>query len=84
MDTYKVNNLFSYFRMSSKATVTMCLSNQSQRYCLTVTCIGFTCLLLLVISHPVFVTHMVYHLSLWLWSPFLPIVPWVHSLPSSH
>ena len=37
-------------------------------------CIGFTCFLFLVISHPVFVTHVVYDLSLWSWSPFPTIV----------
>ena len=39
------------FRMSSRRSVTMCLSNWSQRYYSDVVCVGFTCLLFLVISH---------------------------------
>ena len=71
------------FRISSSGSVTMCLSNWSQRYCLAVICVGFTCLLFLVISHPVIVTCIMYDLLLWLWLPFPTTVPWVHGLPSS-
>ena len=42
------------FRMSSRGSVTVCLSNWLQRYCLAVICVGIMCLLFLVISHPVF------------------------------
>ena len=76
--------LFTLFRKSSKGSVTMCLSNRSQWYWLAVICVGFTCLLFLVITCPVFITCIVYDLSLWLWSTFHTIVPWVCSPPSSH
>ena len=70
--------------LSSTGSVTICLSNWSWRYCSAVVCVGFTCLLFLVITCPVFVTCIVNDLSLWLWSPFPTNVPWVHSPPSSH
>ena len=57
---------------------------QCQRYCFSLIYVVFTCLLLLVISHLVFVTHIVYNLSLWLWSPFLLLSTWNHSWWSSH
>ena len=57
------------FGMLSRGSVTMCLSNT------VVICVGFTFLVFLVISHPVFVTHIVYDLLFWLWSPFPTIVP---------
>ena len=72
-----------YFRMSSKGSVTMYMSNWFWSYCSAVICAGFTCVLFLVISHPLFVMCMVCDLSLWLWSPFATIVQWIHSPPSS-
>ena len=72
------------FRISSKGSVTICLSNWFQRYCSAVICVGFTCLLFLEIRHPVFVMCMVYGLSLLVWSPFPSIVQWVHSPLCSH
>ena len=67
----------------SRGSGTMCLSNGSQRYCLAIVCVGFMCLLFLMITYPVFVMHIVYDL-LCLGSPFSTIVPWVHGPPSSH
>ena len=82
---WSTGNCFSIcFRMSSKGHVTMCLSNWSWRYCLAVICVGFTCLLFLVISHPVFVMCIVYDLWWWLWSPFPTIAPGVHSQSPSY
>ena len=46
------------FKMSSEGSVPRCLSYWSWGYCSAVICVGFTCLLFLVISHPVFI---------WIW-----------------
>ena len=70
------------FRMSSKGSIFLCLSNWCQRYCSAVIWAVFICLPFLVISHPVFVTFIVYDLLMWLWS-FPTIVPWVHGPPFS-
>ena len=42
----------------------------------------FMCFLVLVIVHPVMVTHILYHIPLWSHEPCLFIVPCIHSLTS--
>ena len=66
------------FRMSSTGSVILCSSNWSQKYCSAVICVVFTCLLFLVISHPVSVKCIMFDLLLWLWCPFLycTMGPW--------
>ena len=72
-----------YFRMSSTLS-TVLLLDWSHRYCSAIMGLAFKCLLFLVISQPIFVMHIMYDMSLWLWSPLPTTVPWVHSPPSSH
>ena len=81
---FAVAGFKNYFSMSSTGSVILCSSNWSQRYCLAVICVVFTCLLFLVISHPLFFMHIVYDLLLCLWSSLPTTVPWAHGPPSSH
>ena len=74
----------NYFRMASAGCIFLCLSNCSQRDCLAVICMDFTCLLLLVIIHPVFAVHIVLICCGGYGLPFPTIVPWVQNPPSSH
>ena len=67
--------------MSFSVPVFLHLDSWSLRYCAAVIGVTFTCLLFLVISHPVCQLYL-YDLALWLRSPFSSMVPWVHSPPS--
>ena len=53
-------------------------------YCLAVVGDVLISLLFLVMMCPVFITLILYDLSLWLTSSLSAIVSWIHSPPSSH
>ena len=63
------------FKMSSVVSLVLSLDITSLRYCTDVMVVAFTCLLILIISHPVFVMFILYDL-LWLWALFSIIIPW--------
>ena len=86
MLAYAVGLLLIHFNMSSNGSVHVfeCFVVWYCRYVSTVTDVGLMCHLLHVICLPFVVHCMTYAQSWWLWSLMLTIVPWVHSLQSSH
>ena len=72
-----------FHSMYSSVSVFLSLDSWFLRYCSAVMGVVFTSLLLLVISHPIFIIHTVYHWLLWLCLPLSMMVPLVNSLLSS-